>query len=118
MPMKPGRACQEPGCTNIIIGNGYHCEEHSNQYERDRLSSHQRGYDTTWHKARLQYLRRYPLCRHCEDEGKLTSATEVDHIIPHKGDTALFWDSKNNWQSLCKTHHSIKTNEEMGRVAR
>lgn len=32
-------------------------------------------------------------------------ATVVDHKIPHKGDYGLFWDSENNWQSLCKRCH-------------
>jgi 5-methylcytosine-specific restriction protein A len=37
----------------------------------------------------------------------------VDHIIPHKGDKDLFWDS-NNWQPLCKTCHDEKTAREDG----
>jgi 5-methylcytosine-specific restriction endonuclease McrA len=40
----------------------------------------------------------------CKTQGKVTEATVVDHIIPHKGDEALFWDI-HNWQSLCKRHH-------------
>ncbi len=35
-------------------------------------------------------------------------ANEVDHIKPHNGDLALFWD-ESNWQSLCKACHSRKT---------
>jgi hypothetical protein len=32
----------------------------------------------------------------------------IDHIIPHKGDKALFWN-RNNWQAACNWHHnSIK----------
>jgi len=29
----------------------------------------------------------------------------VDHIIPHQGDYALFWDVS-NWQGLCYRHHN------------
>ncbi len=48
----------------------------------------------------------------CEAEGKATAATVVDHIVPHKGDQALFWDT-DNWQSLCVHHHaSVKQREE------
>ena len=40
------------------------------------------------------------------------AATVVDHIIPHKGDSDLFWD-ESNWQSLCKRcHDSFKQKEE------
>jgi 5-methylcytosine-specific restriction protein A len=34
----------------------------------------------------------------------------VDHVIPHKGDRALFWDEANNWQALCARCHALKTN--------
>ena len=30
----------------------------------------------------------------------------VDHIVPHKGDTALFWD-RANWQAACRWHHDV-----------
>lgn len=44
--------------------------------------------------------------------GQFVAATVVDHITPHKGDSALFWD-KANWQSLCKRcHDSVKQAEE------
>jgi shikimate kinase len=39
-------------------------------------------------------------------------ATVVDHIKPHRGDQALFWD-KNNWQPLCThCHASLKQSAE------
>jgi 5-methylcytosine-specific restriction protein A len=36
------------------------------------------------------------------------AAAIVDHIVPHRGDAALFWQST-NWQSMCKQHHDAKT---------
>lgn len=56
----------------------------------------------------------HPLCVHCLKQGRTEAATVVDHIIPHCGDMVLFWDSANNWQSLCKTHHDVKTASEDG----
>ena len=41
-------------------------------------------------------------------EGRYVLATDVDHIVPHRGDPVLFWD-QSNWQALCHSHHSIKT---------
>ena len=71
-------------------------------------------YNRRWDSARRTFLRRHPLCRYCEQQGKLTPATVVDHIIPHRGDSRLFWDSS-NWQPLCKRHHdSTKQAEEKG----
>ena len=48
----------------------------------------------------------------CLKNGTLTPATVVDHIVPHRGDHALFWD-KQNWQPLCKDCHDRKTGQGM-----
>lgn len=40
----------------------------------------------------------------CEADGKITGASVVDHITPHKGDMGLFLDPK-NLQSMCKHCH-------------
>lgn len=73
-------------------------------FKSTRASAHARGYDSRWNKARKGYLARHPLCVMCEARGRIAAATVVDHITPHKGDAALFWDS-GNWQALCKHHH-------------
>lgn len=74
-----------------------------------------RGYGYKWRKARERYLSEHPLCCYCEREGGVvTAATVVDHIIPHKGDQALFWD-ESNWQSLCDFHHNSAKAREEGR---
>lgn len=75
--------------------------------ERSKLYGHK------WREARIIFLRRHPLCEHCKYEGIRTPATEVDHIIPHKGDLKSFWN-KMNWMGLCKSHHSRKTAKENG----
>ncbi|MEC7815831.1 HNH endonuclease signature motif containing protein [Marinobacter alkaliphilus] len=54
-----------------------------------------------------------PLCAECSRQGRITAATDVDHIIPHRGDLKLFW-SRSNWQSLCHPCHSRKTAREDG----
>lgn len=76
--------------------------------DRHTGSSTARGYGYRWQQARDRFLKKHPLCRHCQQQGDLTPATVVDHITPHKGDQQLFWD-ENNWQPLCKPHHDVKT---------
>ena len=61
----------------------------------------------------MGYLRNHPLCRDHEQRGLVAAATVVDHIRPHQGDKALFWDS-DNWQPLCKRCHDVKTAREDG----
>ena len=73
-----------------------------NFYSRPRESrgsARERGYTTRWEKARKTYLMSHPLCVMCAKDGRTTAATVVDHIIPHKGDQQLFWDT-DNWQTM------------------
>jgi len=73
----------------------------------------ERGYGWTWQKARRAFLARPEnvLCRSCSARGRTVVATVVDHIIPHQGDQALFWDA-GNWQPLCERCHNRKTATE------
>lgn len=48
----------------------------------------------------------HPLCLGCSAVGKVVATSVVDHVIPHKGDAALFWDEA-NWQPCCGPHHDI-----------
>lgn len=83
-----------------------------------RPSAGGRGYGAAWRKARVGYLRSHPYCVMCAKQGVRTDATVVDHIKRHGGDQVLFW-AKDNWQSLCKTHHdSTKQMQDHGRLVR
>lgn len=86
-------------------------ERDTGEQWRQGKTAAQRGYGYKWQKARAGYLKKHPLCRHHEERGKLVLANVVDHIIDHKGDMKLFWDSS-NWQPLCKQCHDIKTASE------
>ena len=63
-----------------------------------------RLYSARWRKARATFLRRNPFCRMCSERGTLALAEVVDHVVPHRGDVAKFWDT-GNWQPLCKLCH-------------
>jgi 5-methylcytosine-specific restriction protein A len=115
MPSKPLRICAHPGCSELVRST--YCDKHSKakakEYDNNRESSTKRGYNSRWRKARLTYLSKNPICVRCEDKGITKLATDVDHIIPHKGNQTLFWDT-NNWQALCHECHSRKTATEDG----
>lgn len=74
---------------------------------RKRPSAAQRGYDRKWAKAKKGYLMTHPLCVYCEQAGKTRVAKCVDHIVPHKGNQALFWDVT-NWAASCLRCNSRK----------
>lgn len=86
-------------------------------WRTDKQTSCERGYGYKWQQARKAFLRSHPLCVYCERDGRLTAASVVDHIEPHRGDMVKFWDS-GNWQSLCHhCHDSVKQRLERSGIA-
>jgi 5-methylcytosine-specific restriction protein A len=96
--------------------------------ERTRGTAAQRGYDRRWQRYAQQWKMRFPLCgdrRHpitgerqpdatdsrCVQRGLISEVYAVDHIVPHRGDPALFWEPQNH-QSLCRTCHNAKSQRE------
>jgi 5-methylcytosine-specific restriction enzyme A len=106
-----GRLVATPGKCDACLSKA------RKQQDAQRGSAAERGYGNRWQKARATYLRKNPLCVHCKAEDRLIAATVVDHRIPHRGDWVLFWDT-DNWQSLCKRHHDVKTATEDGGFGR
>ncbi|QJC52796.1 HNH endonuclease [Paenibacillus albicereus] len=119
MPSKLKKPCAKAGCPELTAER--HCTAHASKthkrYDDLRESAAKRGYDARWRERRVRFLQQHPICLECYMEERLTPATVVDHIIPHKGKKKLFWD-ENNWQPLCKRHHDIKTVTEDGGFGR
>jgi len=119
MPSKPAHPCRQPGCPELTHDKSGYCPRHKKaihqQYDRERGSAASRGYGRRWQKASKMFLARHPLCALCarKDPPVIRAATLVDHIKPHRGDMALFWD-ENNWQPSCDECHNIKTATEDG----
>jgi 5-methylcytosine-specific restriction protein A len=94
-----------------------HCEKHRSQEQKEidrrRGSASRRGYNARWRAARKRFLLDHPLCVECRRAGQITAATVVDHIVPHKGNISLFWDT-HNWEAICKHHHDQKTASQDG----
>jgi 5-methylcytosine-specific restriction protein A len=109
------RFCRYAGCAQTTT-EGY-CAKHRSARESARGSAAARGYDTVWRKYRRAYLAEHPLCRRCEQEGQLTAASIVDHIVPHRGDPVLFCEPTNH-QPLCKPCHDTKTASHDGGFGR
>jgi len=133
------RPCRRPGCAGFAVAGSRWCATHAAYgqqqkaahvacLDQQRGSAAARGYDSRWQKARRTFLAQHahrcvgyagkkslvsgpsslvssPVC--------LNPATIVDHIVPHRGNQALFWDSS-NWQCLCKPCHDRKTATEDG----
>ena len=75
------------------------------EYEQARGSASQRLYGRAWRKASRAHLHASPLCRYCELDGRVTAASLVDHLYPHRGKRWLFW-LRPYWVSSCAPCHS------------
>jgi 5-methylcytosine-specific restriction protein A len=104
------RKCTYPGC-NVLVKRG-RCPAHSTK-RIVRDPDVKKLYDSQrWSVMRANQLSREPWCVECLKRGEHVFAKEVDHIQPHRGDPALFYDEI-NLQSLCKPDHSRKTANEV-----
>ena len=105
MPKRAASACNRPGCSGLVR-NGVCSVCGPRRYKDHRVSAARRGYGRRWQRLRRIQLGREPFCVHCAEFGRVTAATDVDHIVARRdgGEDALF-----NLQSLCHSCHSRKT---------
>jgi 5-methylcytosine-specific restriction protein A len=106
----PCRSCKKPT-------HGPYCGacRDAGKAKDGRPGSTERGYGSKWQKAAAAYLKLHPIAVDIfkEHGQRVFGAEVVDHIIPHRGDKKLFWDSS-NWQGLTKRDHDRKTAIEDG----
>lgn len=115
MANKPLRPCRHPGC-NILVPDGY-CDNHRQKRANDRSdeakSWHWMYLTSAWvDDLRPTQLLQEPFCRECARHGKRVYATDVDHIVDHKGHWDIFTD-RTNLESLCHSCHSRKTARDL-----
>lgn len=113
MPMRPAPACPTWPCPHRVPcpvhGRAQALAKEHRRPNRDvrRWYYHARWVHPDW-GLRAQVLADDPWCIACQQRGVLTVATDIDHIVPHRGDPELFWD-RGNLQGLCRGCHAAKT---------
>jgi 5-methylcytosine-specific restriction protein A len=105
MPNKPLHFCRHPGCNRLTDKRlcDIHQAEEDKRYDEQRGSAAERGYDHHWKRFRLRYLAKHPLCVRCEEQGRLTPATLIHHVVPLKDGGAKYDES--NLMALCNSCH-------------
>ena len=111
----PATPCRAIGCPNLVTSRlmrGY-CDDHADQRhgwaktQAIKGNTTQRGYGYAWQKLRQTIFERDGyLCQVCKRAGRITPATEIDHI---KNKASGGTDESDNLQAICKTCHKIKT---------
>ena len=84
MPYAPAKPCTlTPGCHGLMRqGTCNRCSK-----TKPSSTSAQRGYGARWRRFRAAYLARVEncLCLFCKAAGRVTAASEIDHIQPVAG---------------------------------
>ena len=77
---------------------------------RDLNANYYIASNPRWRATRKLFLAENPLCVFCKDKGRLTPATEVDHIIERRDLESIgaIYDQE-NLRALCKPCHSRRT---------
>lgn len=80
------------------------------------MSRDRARYSTAWwQKLRAAVLAAEPLCRYCQADGRVTPASEVDHVVP------LSKGGGDDWENLaptCRPCHQRKTLDDVGAAPR
>lgn len=101
--------CAEQGCRTLVASG--RCAEH--QRRRDARQYYPAPIaawysSAAWRRLRAEVRREQPFCRPCRLAGRKSLSTQVDHVVKHHGDRALFFD-KANLQGICASCHLRKT---------
>ena len=108
MPRRPKSPCRHRGCGELLDKPG-HCPAHATEAWTKRADAPKRGSGWKRQKARAQLFAEHPLCEECQRQGRVSLATERDHIVPlTEGGT----DDRSNTQALCRDCHATKTQAE------
>ena len=114
MTTSPRKPCANVtlGCPNTVELGTRFCKDcargERSRYDRERRPAFHKLYRSPrWTRIREEHIEANPFCVDCGDRG-----TDVDHVVPHRGDTRLFFD-RNNLATRCKVCHSRKTANEV-----
>ena len=112
MPNLPPKPCSFPGCGALVRDGSGRCVKHPRVAWAKQSGAVKRVTGRQLQNMRDSLFRRNPLCVECERMGRVTAATQRDHIKPlAEGGT----EDDSNVQALCRPCHDAKTQGEAAR---
>lgn len=111
MPLAAKRPCTHVGC-GVLVQGGSRCDRHPIKAWVKPAHAVKRITGRRLQALRAELFKREPLCRRCRQAGRVTVATQRDHIVSVEdgGD-----ESDENTQALCARCHSEKSKGEAAR---
>lgn len=109
MPYRSRRPCASYGCPESVAPPATRCPAHASAPVRvTRIAGRQ------LQALRRDLFRSQPLCAECVRQGRVTLATERDHVVPLADGGR---DEPSNTQGLCKPCHAAKSAREASQRA-
>ncbi|WP_428718568.1 HNH endonuclease [Undibacterium curvum] len=112
MPRSAPKKCSYVGCRKLVSDGSGRCEDHARPAWVKRTEVTKRITGRRLQKLRADLFAREPLCAECKRAGRVTPATQRDHIIPLCEGGA---DDETNEQGLCDPCHETKSLAEAQR---
>ena len=111
------KPCRHPGCPKLTTHKSGFCTKHYSpivrRYDKERVTSTERGYDSVWHKLSNMKLRANPMCQceECRGHGKI--ADTVHHIksVEEYPELRLDWDNLLSMNHVCHDRLHAKRGE-------
>jgi len=119
------KVCAQAGCKSITNKrNCNKCQTKFNLMSKERAKKRARKSTSfmtktnkafygsaQWKALRERKIRKDPLCQICLTKGFLNEGKDIDHIVEIKDDYSLRQEIT-NLQTLCRSCHMYKTNQE------
>lgn len=115
MPLAAPRPCSHPGCGVLVRDGTGRCAKHPRQAWAKPATATKRITGRRLQAMRAELFARAPLCAECERQGRVTLATQRDHIKSLAEGGA---DDDSNVQGLCADCHDAKSKAEAARGVR
>lgn len=112
MPSAAPKPCTAPGCGKLVRDGSGRCEAHARPAWSKPATATKRVTGRELQRRRARLFTSNPLCVHCQQAGRVTLATQRDHIIPLAEGGV---DDESNEQSLCDECHATKSKAEAAR---